>query len=145
MKWFDSRLHFNNLKSVSRTLNPKEINRIWFPFFKFDNTRNKEISLLDSKSLLKVSKEGNGVLTELHRIENKFIFDGKENPISYQRFYSLDFECEFNLRQGFKSNYTLIIPRLNSVKNTNFGLENKKSFLTHSKIVFGVTDHFCIK
>ena len=35
--------------------------------------------------------------------------------------------------------------RLNSVKNTNFGLENKKSFLTHSKIVFGVTDHFCIK
>ena len=110
MKWFDSRLHFNNLKSVSRTLNPKEINRIWFPFFKFDNTRNKEISLLDSKSLLKVSKEGNGVLTELHRIENKFIFDGKENPISYQRFYSLDFECEFNLGQGFKSNYTLIIP-----------------------------------
>ena len=110
MKWFDSRLHFNNLKSVSRTLNPKEINRIWFPFFKFDNTRNKEISLLDSKSLLKVSKEGNGVLTELHRIENKFIFDGKENPISYQRFYSLGFECEFNLRQGFKSNYTLIIP-----------------------------------
>ena len=35
--------------------------------------------------------------------------------------------------------------RLNSVKNTNFGLDNKKSFLTHSKIVFGVTDHFCIK
>ena len=37
------------------------------------------------------------------------------------------------------------IYRLNSVKNTNFGLDNKKSFLTHSKIVFGVTDHFCIK
>ena len=35
--------------------------------------------------------------------------------------------------------------RLNLVKNTNFGLYNKKSFLTHSKIVFGVTDHFCIK
>ena len=35
--------------------------------------------------------------------------------------------------------------RLNSVKITNFGLENKKSFLTYSKIVFGVTDHVCIK
>ena len=35
--------------------------------------------------------------------------------------------------------------RLNSVKNTNFGLDNKKSFLMHSKIVFGVTDHICIK
>ena len=39
----------------------------------------------------------------------------------------------------------LYIPRLNSVKNTNFGLYNKKSFLTHPNIVFGVTDHFCIK
>ena len=37
------------------------------------------------------------------------------------------------------------INRLNSVKNTNFGLDNKKPFLTHSKIVFGVTDNFCIK
>ena len=39
----------------------------------------------------------------------------------------------------------LLISRLNSVKNTNFGLYNKKSFLTHPNIVFGVTDHFCIK
>ena len=38
-----------------------------------------------------------------------------------------------------------MIGRLNSVKNTNFGLYNKKSFLTHPNIVFGVTDHFCIK
>ena len=37
------------------------------------------------------------------------------------------------------------IIRLNSVKNTNFGLDNKKSFLMHPKIVFGVTDHFSIK
>ena len=35
--------------------------------------------------------------------------------------------------------------RLNSVRNTNFGLDNKKSFLMHSIIVFGVTDHICIK
>ena len=35
--------------------------------------------------------------------------------------------------------------RLNSVKNTNFGLYNQTSFLMDSKIVFGVTDHFCIK
>ena len=35
--------------------------------------------------------------------------------------------------------------RLNSVKNTNFGLDNKKLILMHWKIVFWVTDHFCIK
>ena len=39
----------------------------------------------------------------------------------------------------------LLISGLNSVKNTNFGLYNKKSFLTHPNILFGVTDHFCIK
>ena len=38
-----------------------------------------------------------------------------------------------------------IICRLNSVKNTNFGLDNKKLFLMHWKIVFWVTEHFCIK
>ena len=41
--------------------------------------------------------------------------------------------------------YDNLMNRLNSVKNTNFGLDNKKSFLTHSKIVFGVTDNICIK
>ena len=35
--------------------------------------------------------------------------------------------------------------RLNSVKNTNFGFYKKKSFLTHSKTVFWVTENFCIK
>ena len=35
--------------------------------------------------------------------------------------------------------------RLNSVKNTNFGLDNNKLILMHWKIVFWVNDHFCIK
>ena len=38
-----------------------------------------------------------------------------------------------------------LIGRLNLEKNINFGLYNQKSFLTHPNIVFGVTDHFCIK
>ena len=37
------------------------------------------------------------------------------------------------------------ITRLNSVKNTNFGLDNKNSFLMHWKMVFWVTDKFSIK
>ena len=35
--------------------------------------------------------------------------------------------------------------RLNLVKNINFGLAHKNSFLTHWKTVFWVTEHFCIK
>ena len=37
------------------------------------------------------------------------------------------------------------ISRLNLVKNINFGLDQIKNFLTHRKIVFWVTEHFCIK
>ena len=35
--------------------------------------------------------------------------------------------------------------RLNLVKNINFGLEHKFFLLTYWKIVFWVTEHFCIK
>ena len=35
--------------------------------------------------------------------------------------------------------------RLNLVKNINFGLDQKKIFLTYWKTVFWVTEHFCIK
>ena len=35
--------------------------------------------------------------------------------------------------------------RLNLVKNINFGLDQKKIFLTHWKTVFWVTEHFLIK
>ena len=35
--------------------------------------------------------------------------------------------------------------RLNSVKNTNFGVDDKKLFLMHWKTVFWVTEHFCRK
>ena len=38
-----------------------------------------------------------------------------------------------------------VIIRLNLVKNINFGLDQKKFFLTHWKTVFWVTEHFCIK
>ena len=37
------------------------------------------------------------------------------------------------------------IVRLNLVKNTNFEWGNNQIFLTQWKIVFWVTDHFCIK
>ena len=41
--------------------------------------------------------------------------------------------------------YFQTISRLNSVKNTNIGLDNKKIFLMHWKTVFWVTEHFSIK
>ena len=39
----------------------------------------------------------------------------------------------------------MIMPRLNLVKKINFGLDQIKKILTYRKIVFWVTEHFCIK
>ena len=98
LKWYDGRLEFNNLRTKPKTIDPKEFLQIWFPYFKFDNTRTKKISLVDEKSYFTVIKEGKGELASDKDTENKYIFSGNHNPLSYGRFYSLDFECDFSLR-----------------------------------------------
>ena len=99
LQWFDGRLLFNNLRTPPdiNTLQPNEVGEIWFPYFIFDNTNKKEISLLDTKSSLKVLKQGQGLLKGNEDTENKYVFDGFTNPIEYKRFYSQEFECQFSL------------------------------------------------
>ena len=55
LEWIDSRLTFNNLRDPPKInrLQPKEMEKIWYPNFIFENTKNKEFSILDSKSTLK--------------------------------------------------------------------------------------------
>ena len=55
LKWYDGRLEFNNLRTKPKTIDPKEFLQIWFPYFKFDNTRTKKISLVDEKSYFMAS------------------------------------------------------------------------------------------
>ena len=90
LKWFDSRLSFTNLREKPKVngLQPNEIRQIWFPFFIFSNTKNKEVGLIDSKSTLEVLKAGLGKLNDEEDPEVKYLYDGKENPIQYSRFYS---------------------------------------------------------
>ena len=97
LKWVDGRLKFNNLRSPPElnSLQPEEMGKIWFPFFIFDNTKKKNLSLLDGKSSLKIIKMGDGTLSSYQDTENKFIFKGFENAIEYTRFYSDQFECEY--------------------------------------------------
>ena len=98
LKWYDGRLDFNNLRDRPTKIDLEEFKNIWFPYFTFDNTRTKKISLVDEKAHFKVIKEGKGELASDKYLENKYIFSGKQNPLSYGRFYSLDFECDFSLR-----------------------------------------------
>ena len=99
LRWYDGRLEFYNLRAKPKTIDPEEFLKIWFPFFRFDNTRKKKISQVDEKSLFKVIKEGKGELSSDKYTENKYIFSGNQNPLSYERFYSTHFECDFSLRQ----------------------------------------------
>ena len=88
--------HHRNYPDINE-LQPSEIETIWFPNFVFENTKQKLSSLVDDKASLSVVKAGEGKLNGNQATENKLIFKGNENPIQYERFYSLVFECVFSL------------------------------------------------
>ena len=99
LKWTDSRLNYNNLRAEPETnrMGPVESEKIWFPFFTFDNTNKKVENIIDAKSSLKVIRNGSGELSDAEHTENKYIFPGRENYIQYERFYSEQFECDYFL------------------------------------------------
>ena len=99
LRWRDSRLQFDNLRAESsmNSIRPEETDQIWFPSFYFDNTRDKVRSLTDSKAVLRVLRQGEGQLSSKQDTENKLIFQGRENFIQYERFYSEELHCDFFL------------------------------------------------
>ena len=99
LKWRDERLSFNNLRAESNmnSIRPTEIEQIWFPEFYFDNTREKVKNIIDDSASLRVLRNGSGTLSSSEDTENKLIFQGGENWVQYQRFYSQKFHCHFFL------------------------------------------------
>ena len=76
LKWMDTRLKYNNLRAAPETnrMGPAETEKIWFPYFVFDNTNKKVENIIDAKSALKVIRNGSGELSEMEHTENKYIF-----------------------------------------------------------------------
>ena len=99
LRWRDERLSFNNLRAESNmnSVTPAETEKIWFPEFYFDNTREKVMAIIDDKAALRVLRNGSGGLSSSEDTENKLIFRGGENWLQYQRFYSQLFHCDFYL------------------------------------------------
>ena len=66
LKWRDSRLKYNNLRPTPDTnrMGPAETEKIWFPFFIFDNTNKKVENIIDAKAVLKVVRNGSGGLSD---------------------------------------------------------------------------------
>ena len=99
LRWRDERLSFNNLRAESNMnpIRPAETEKIWFPEFYFDNTREKVKNIIDDSAVLRVLRNGSGGLSSSEDTENKLIFRGGENWLQYQRFYSQLFHCELHL------------------------------------------------
>ena len=99
LKWKDERLRFNNLRAESNmnSIRPAETEKIWFPDFYFDNTKEKVKNIINDSAVLRVLRDGSGVLSSSEDTENKLIFRGGENWLQYQRFYSQLFHCNFHL------------------------------------------------
>ena len=99
LEWFDSRVKFKNLRSKPdiNELSFEEAKKIWFPHFVFDNTEHKEMDIIDEKAIFHVLKKGEGKRYKKYVLENKFVYEGKENYIEYQRNYAKHFDCHYQL------------------------------------------------
>ncbi len=99
LRWHDSRLTFYDLKEDRdlNTLRVMERDEIWTPEIIFHNIKGKVESLNDRKAYLTVSREGTYKRSAASTLENAYIYEGRENPLTMSRVYSLDFLCEFDM------------------------------------------------
>ena len=100
MEWFDSRLQMQNLKDDIHlnVLANEERHDPWMPVVIFDNNKESERFVLDKKASLVVRKEGEGTGNDNEHLDAAEVYDGSENPFVYNRVYSVELECDFNLR-----------------------------------------------
>ena len=100
MEWFDLRIQMQNLKDDMQlnVLAIEERNAPWVPIVIFNNHKDRKRLLLDENTALVVRKEGNATYNDQEDLEPAEVFRGDENPFVYERSYSLDLECDFDLR-----------------------------------------------
>ena len=100
LTWRDPRLQFANLRqsSASNLMSPTEKISIWFPSFVFRNTKKRIKSLIDEESVMLVIRRGEPGKSDITNTENKLLYKGNENPIRYERYYSLLFKCDYQLQ-----------------------------------------------
>ena len=63
----------------------------------FHNTQSKLKSLNDEKSYVTVGLQGPHVRNNKSELQNAYIYEGSENPLTMSRVYDIDFICEFDM------------------------------------------------
>ena len=100
MNWYDYRLSYHNLKEskLLNSLTRNEVEQIWIPFIIFSNTENSEFTKGNEESEISVIREGDFSESTLDITEERNIFVGKENRMSFRQMYSKQFRCLFQLQ-----------------------------------------------
>ena len=100
MNWYDYRLSYHNLKEskLLNSLTRNEVEQIWIPFIIFSNTENSEFTEGNKESEISVIREGDFSESTLDITEERNIFVGKENRMSFRQMYSKQFRCLFQLQ-----------------------------------------------
>ena len=63
----------------------------------FDNTAKKSPTLNDASTFITVERDGTFVPSLLDRLDNTYIYQGEENPLTASRIYNIQFLCEYYL------------------------------------------------
>ena len=99
MSWFDPRIVMTNLKPEKNLnkITTDEKNIIWKPVIVFDNTKFKEITQTDDRTLGIINKFGNFTRSPRAEAVEAYYFKGEENPIAFSRIYATPFICKFDM------------------------------------------------
>lgn len=100
LTWHDTRLRFENLKKDNKlnALTPSEKEQIWYPAIYLKNTEDNLKILADQKATIFIEQKGNFTTAKNIEYENKLYYKGSENPITYFRYFSVKFDCEYEMK-----------------------------------------------
>ena len=107
LKWFETRLTFNNLKLSESKLNDvahgnnvghSDAVHIWMPRVFFASSLEEVPVRHDVLSSIEILREGKAQTNSPYDLYSNQLFEGAENPFVFKRVYTLDIACDFKLQ-----------------------------------------------
>ena len=99
--WIDPRLVYKNLKRNTdlNVLSEDETDAIWTPQIVFYNTKGKEESVADERTILSVipGEEFKFERTDQTTFENIYMFQGGENNLKLSKTHDTKFLCQYDM------------------------------------------------
>ena len=98
--WFDGRLKLYNIRDSTdmNNLRKSELDLLWVPKLTFSNTAKKEETVRDMKVNAFVTKNGSFVRSDRNSIDNVYVYEGVDNPITMSRDYDVQWRCLYDIR-----------------------------------------------